>query len=96
MDHLLLNGSMLCSTNAVPPEQQQMPQQADINDLLQQIMNITDQSLDEAQARSFYLLFLFSLHMVLISRLDIYADLISRVSHLVELSELRDDFAGLL
>lgn len=28
----------------------EMPQ-ADINDLLQQIMNITDQSLDEAQAR---------------------------------------------
>ncbi|CDW56503.1 homeobox protein extradenticle [Trichuris trichiura] len=47
MDHMVLNNAMLCSGGMVD----QQIQSADINDLLKQIMNITDQSLDEAQTR---------------------------------------------
>uniref|UniRef100_A0A5S6QRW4 Homeobox domain-containing protein n=1 Tax=Trichuris muris TaxID=70415 RepID=A0A5S6QRW4_TRIMR len=47
MDHMVLNNAMLCSGGMVD----QQLQSADINDLLKQIMNITDQSLDEAQTR---------------------------------------------
>ncbi|KRZ78617.1 Homeobox protein extradenticle, partial [Trichinella papuae] len=49
MDHLVLNNAMLCQGSMA--EQPQQIAAADINDLLQQIMNITDQSLDEAQSR---------------------------------------------
>lgn len=47
----MLSGQQAALEQMKPPEEGPDGRKQDIGDILQQIMNITDQSLDEAQAR---------------------------------------------
>lgn len=47
----MLSGQQAALEQLKPPEEGLDGRKQDIGDILQQIMNITDQSLDEAQAR---------------------------------------------
>lgn len=47
----MLSGQQAALEQLKPPEEGPDGRKQDIGDILQQIMNITDQSLDEAQAR---------------------------------------------
>lgn len=77
------NGGMLQQYNMNPGEEPSEQRKQEIGDILQQIMTITDQSLDEAQARCRYMPYYCLLYRVHFCEI-IYPDGITVVSSTLE------------